>query len=37
MIVVRNDTIEILTNAHTNDRYHEPVFPQDNWYYLNSW
>jgi len=37
MIVVRNDTIEILTNAHTNDRYHEPVLPQDNWYYLNSW
>ena len=37
MIVVRNDTIEILTDAHTNDRYHEPVLPQDNWYYLNSW
>ncbi|WP_018963365.1 amidase domain-containing protein [Coprothermobacter platensis] len=37
MIVVRNDTIETLTDAHTNDRFHEPVLPHSSWYYLNSW
>jgi RNA polymerase sigma-70 factor (ECF subfamily) len=37
MIVVRNDTIETLTDAHTNDRYHEPLMLHTDWYYLNNW
>ncbi|NPV89086.1 hypothetical protein HPY42_06265 [Coprothermobacteraceae bacterium] len=35
MIVVRNDTIETLTDAHTNDRHHEPILPNHSWYYIN--